>query len=290
MVPDFVERKILSVKVRTGRRIFRNSTNAPYLSGDGFADLCDVSFRSSSKKNKLPTFEEMRAATSIFCPSDKLEEMLNIYENNINARVIVAGNSDRDFYSFEAELPTSINRLYIQNSHISNDKYRTLPIGIENKRYGRNGYKKFFDSKHVGINKKDAILVGPFSPTHPERVELDDWFKINDQRIFSIGEYLSTKKLSLVSAGFRYVACPRGNGTDTHRFWETLYRGSIPVVKQNDWSKSIAALGIPVIELERWSFEEFIWKKTEKEWKFTNPAELSILWLDHWKREFETIS
>jgi hypothetical protein len=28
-----------------------------------------------------------------------------------------------------------------------------------------------------------------------------------------------------------FVLCPRGNGRDTHRLWETLYLGSIPIVK-----------------------------------------------------------
>ena len=30
-----------------------------------------------------------------------------------------------------------------------------------------------------------------------------------------------------------FVLCPRGNGVDTHRLWETLYMGSIPIVKND---------------------------------------------------------
>jgi hypothetical protein len=30
-----------------------------------------------------------------------------------------------------------------------------------------------------------------------------------------------------------FVLCPRGNGVDTHRLWETLYMGSIPIVKRD---------------------------------------------------------
>jgi hypothetical protein len=30
-----------------------------------------------------------------------------------------------------------------------------------------------------------------------------------------------------------FVLCPRGNGVDTHRLWETLYMGSIPVVRRD---------------------------------------------------------
>lgn len=31
----------------------------------------------------------------------------------------------------------------------------------------------------------------------------------------------------------KFVLCPRGNGVDTHRLWETLYMGSIPIVKRD---------------------------------------------------------
>ena len=32
---------------------------------------------------------------------------------------------------------------------------------------------------------------------------------------------------------YKYIFCPEGLGLDTHRFWETIYAGSIPVTKNN---------------------------------------------------------
>jgi hypothetical protein len=34
-------------------------------------------------------------------------------------------------------------------------------------------------------------------------------------------------------AQHKFVLCPRGNGVDTHRLWETLYMGSIPIVQRH---------------------------------------------------------
>ena len=31
----------------------------------------------------------------------------------------------------------------------------------------------------------------------------------------------------------KFVICPEGNGIDTHRTWETLYMGTIPIEKRN---------------------------------------------------------
>ena len=40
-------------------------------------------------------------------------------------------------------------------------------------------------------------------------------------------EYLSNIKK------YQYIISPEGNGIDTHRIWESLYAGSIPVVNKN---------------------------------------------------------
>ena len=36
-----------------------------------------------------------------------------------------------------------------------------------------------------------------------------------------------------------FILCPRGNGRDTHRLWESLYLGSIPIVKSGDLPKKL---------------------------------------------------
>jgi len=50
---------------------------------------------------------------------------------------------------------------------------------------------------------------------------------------------------------FPFVLAPRGNGVDTHRIWETLYLGGIPIVLRD---KCIVPLvvNLPVVLLRRW--------------------------------------
>ena len=36
---------------------------------------------------------------------------------------------------------------------------------------------------------------------------------------------------------YKFVLCPRGKGTDTHRFWEILLVGSVPIVEKNGLKK-----------------------------------------------------
>ncbi len=268
--------------VRIRQQIYKRQTNYPFLSGDSFAMACDVSVDPNFKNLKI----KLADANSIFCPSEKIEDFLEENGNLISAKVLVLGNTDRDFYEIPCEFPSSVERVYIQNSHISNDFFRTLPIGLENLRYGQNGRLSLFNRNQFPAEKKEIILVGPFSLTHPERLELADWAKIREPRLRTISERVSPRNLASLASEFKFVACPRGNGTDTHRVWETLYRGSIPVVKRSRWSDSISELGIPVVQLTSWDFEEFLDASTKKQWPLFNPEEIPELWMDHWSFAF----
>ena len=48
----------------------------------------------------------------------------------------------------------------------------------------------------------------------------------------------------------RLVLCPRGNGLDTHRTWQTLYLGRIPVITRS--AMDAVFEGLPVILLDDW--------------------------------------
>jgi hypothetical protein len=53
---------------------------------------------------------------------------------------------------------------------------------------------------------------------------------------------------------YRLVVCPRGNGLDTHRFWEALYVGALPVVLNNSYQAALAReLRLPFVGLRSWN-------------------------------------
>ena len=281
--PSWANQQRISAQVRLQQFLYRKKTSAPFLSGDMFASLCDVRISGTLTKNLVG----LKSANSIFCQSDFIEDFLNQQGDHINATILVLGNSDRDFYEFELSLPHSIKKVFLQNSHLSNDLFENLPIGLENLRYGRNGIPKYFADNYVTSIKQKNILVGPLSPTHQERKELLSWAEIKDSRISFLSDYRLPSSLALYSAQFKFVACPRGNGTDTHRFWETLYRGSIPVVKRSIWSESIEKLGIPLIQLTNWNFEEFLSLSEDFNEYEVVPRKIPSLWNNYWESNFQ---
>ena len=95
---------------------------------------------------------------------------------------------------------------------------------------------------------------------------------------------LKPRSYAQISSTFRYIAAPRGNGLDTHRFWETLYRGGIPVVKKGNWSTHIRNLGIPLLEVTSWDANEVLESLSSAEKFLSARRELPQLWLNWWEQ------
>lgn len=49
-------------------------------------------------------------------------------------------------------------------------------------------------------------------------------------------------------ARHRFVLCPPGNGRDTHRMWEALYAGTIPIVQRHPALSAFSDLPILFVE------------------------------------------
>ena len=276
-----MRRRLAALKIYTLRALFNSRTNAPFISGDGMANLCEVSMYSPMWRRGVPSATRIKNAATIFIPGHGLDEFLQRYEGSLTARVLVIGNSDRDYFSADFQIPKSVKLILLQNSHVTGDLIETLPIGIENLRYGRNGFKRYF--KYAGTAKVNKVLVGPYSMTHSEREEIQLLASVENSKITVLTKHVSPKKLASIASGYAYIACPRGNGTDTHRFWEALYRGSIPIVKSSAWSASLRKHGFPFIEVESWSLAEVIEKIENYPGSVPfNPKEIPALWLPYW--------
>ena len=61
-----------------------------------------------------------------------------------------------------------------------------------------------------------------------------------------------------------YVLCPEGNGVDTHRIWETLYLGGIPIVLNSNVLNPLLT-DLPVLMIRDWK-EIYDKKFLETKW------------------------
>ena len=263
---------------RVRQSLNKNQSSFPYLSGDTFKALSDFSF---SSENDFQTTRDWRNVRVVFCKSDLFELFDSLRPSNLNPKVIICGNSDFDFHSIELKSYSGLKAIFLQNSFVSDQKLiYTLPIGLENARYSSNGRTRLF-SNSLTTSKLNKVLVGPFGNTHSERIPLMEMR--SDISRHCIGERVNTKNHLRNLDSFKYVACPRGNGVDTHRVWESMYRGAIPVLVRNPWSQSLFDFGFPIILLDSWNEISHVINKDS----LLNPSQIRnspFLWMPSWEK------
>jgi hypothetical protein len=228
-------------------------------------------------------------ARVIFCKSELLQAFIQQYKIEIVAKVILSGNSDFEFHDNQLELPNSVKACFLQNSYISDDRrIFTLPIGLENIRIGTNGIPQLFELDTDWANKLNRLLIGPFGLTHDDRRNLRE---LVPERIPSVDfgiKRLPPKSLARVNSSYKKIAAVRGNGVDTHRLWEILYLGSIPVVKSDSWSLSLKKLNLPLEYVEGWSRAEISRVALGDYVQPPKPSQLESLWWPYWKTRIES--
>jgi hypothetical protein len=224
--------------------------------------------------------EQIRNARVIFVRSLELHNFLDEYGASLSARVIISGNSDHEFHE-ELILPPSVKLLLLQNSFVSDgSRIQTLPIGIENFRWGVNGNPKFLNFNRFGVANNE-ILFGPFGLTHSARALVISEISSHEGPWNLLEGYIQPHEFDKLTARYRYVAAVRGNGRDTHRLWEALYRGRYPIMQQDGWSTSLRALGLPIIEVSEWNEAELLQVVDQPRVQF-NPNDLPALWMKYW--------
>jgi hypothetical protein len=259
----------------------RNSS--PYISGDFFADVSDVQFFAPRFRGRDYSRRELNDAKIIFCPSNRIEEFLDLYEKEISPKILIFGNSDEEFTDFPFKVPLSVKRIYLQNCQFVDDRIKLLPIGLENLKLGVNGSPKLLINNKL---KKKRILIGPFGPTHQERFDIAK-LQNNEGPWDFISERLAPCEYSRVAADYSFVAAPRGNGIDTHRFWESLYRGAVPIVLESKWEEALSYLDLPHQAIQSWepsSVEELVGASHEPHFE---PKDLGPLWAHWWINRFK---
>ena len=82
-----------------------------------------------------------------------------------------------------------------------------------------------------------------------------------------------------------FVITPRGNGVDTHRLWETLYMGGIPIIRKDPMLKDLVK-DLPVLVVDDWRQIHDL-KFLERSWYEirSKTHRFEKLDIDYWKKK-----
>jgi hypothetical protein len=181
---------------------------------------------------------------------------------------------------------------FAQNPIINEPRLFTLPLGLMNKRWHK--YPRFnlmMEEKKKNIKPTKLLLLSFSIKTNKDkRQQCADSF-INktyatNNVVYKVKNYIGDvkeydRKFFNIMLDHLFIACPEGKGTDTHRFWETLYMGRYPVVLHNRVSDSFSDL--PVLILNKWEdFEKeyLMFLKRIKNRKFNYKKLTQEYWID----------
>lgn len=270
--------------------LLANSVDSKRPSPDGFKRLADVTLY--AKGEKRPDTQAVRDASVIFISNHNLERFLEEYGRSSRPKVLILGDGDRDWSSFDFPSNPGLKRVFLQNLMVpETDRVKMLPIGIESRKYGKNGMPWMYWRSMVSRQKKEGIYFGPLGNTHPVRDKLNN-LELHEFESSGFALRHSTRmsafEFAWRSSEWTHVATPRGNGQDTHRFWETLYRGSVPIVVSDQWSLNLQNHGIPFQEVSSWSVSEIRRVINSSSTRPTDPKTIPGLWMDYWKTQIRS--
>lgn len=275
--------KIYVAAVKFRQTIYRNATSHPYISSDSLQRLCEISFPYHEEELTDEFIKRLLSAKKVFCPSHLSSGMLDKFSKDMQAELLIFSNSDYEFHKVVSNFPKSIKLVLLENSYISDNKLTfTLPIGIENLRIGMNGMRKLFHGYHK-VEKNDEVLIGPFSPTHPLRIQVVKDFLSRRGPWKVINQRMNPKSYARLASKFGYIACVRGNSVESHRLWESLYRGSTPLVLRDTWAESLDYMGLPLLLVDSWEPEHIRNIVSNRSRISFNPNEIPALWIPYWE-------
>lgn len=188
--------------------------------------------------------------------------------------VLYIHNSDHSFTKEYNLLVNSniIEKIYTQNVDvdITSDKIVLLPIGIANSMWKHGNLLELYSTMTYSykINKTENIYVNINPNTYSYRKDILD--KIVEKNAFTLSTSKPYKEYLNELSKHRFCLCIRGNGIDTHRFWESLYLGVIPVIINNkttnceNFVKYLYKLNIPFYELKNDNLDIMFTKYTSE--------------------------
>jgi hypothetical protein len=195
-----------------------------------------------------------------------------IYPPDSNLPIIISGHGD---YHIDDELVEFYNPKiwFTVNKQTEKPNVYSLPLGITNDTdesdlhpiYGN--LDCMIQVINETIQKKNLVYMNFNINTYQiERQHVWDLFyHIPWVTIGSIENTLNGRRQFLREIkSHDFVLCPRGNGLDTHRLWETLYMESIPIVKRDIGVLEFEDL--PICFIDSWEEvnPEFLEKEKER--------------------------
>lgn len=218
-----------------------------------------------------------------FFRNERQASLLTLSREDLKKKILLCSHSDYRIGLRENFVLRSlgIGHVFSTNLRPIPGFSTTLPLGLTNNSNESDIHKILGNHKHLISASEDCAILESYSGSllvnftvsnsikHRKSIidllpQLKKKYKVieSSPNFSDVGRINYLKDLRLSNL----VLCPEGNGIDTHRLWETLYMGGVPIVIRSPYMSSLIQ-DLPVIQLSKWSDlldEESIAKEWEE--------------------------
>ncbi len=253
----------------------------PFISGDTFRACADYTF---DELTKYVIPGNVQWGEIIFVKTDYIGEFFEqIHPSIVNPYVLITHNSDYGIPGVNLRYLDDDKLLawFGQNVESNHPKLHPIPIGIANRCWAHGNIEIFKQVVKLSPKLGKSVLLYmnfQIGTRFDERSYVYHLFCYEPFCLVSglkpLPQYLQELTQS------KFVLSPRGNGLDTHRTWEALICGSIPIVKTSTLDPMYE--GLPVFIIDDWCLitEDLLNSQYQK--MQTKSYSLERVYADYW--------
>jgi hypothetical protein len=254
-----------------------------FLSAERFMECCDQVWSTDRRSSRITDRRRPESGSIVYAKRDHAAHLFQQLKRRRNRVVLVTSESDDGVEPSEV-IPAQIAAWFSTNT--THQGVQPLPLGLGNS-YCRVTAKADLLADLSGREKKSLLYVNFRPETNPlirrslwESFGSSDWEGCCTRHAGNVSqeEYVSSM------SSHRFVLCPRGNGIDTHRMWEALYLGTIPVVKYHPALASFHDLPILFVDVLEGLAPGFLEAKYQE--MFQNKWNWEKLFMPWWREQF----
>jgi hypothetical protein len=259
------------------------------LSGDKFLSESKASGYTYFKRDFLFRIGRWR---------DKIVEPLFLSPHKFFRKTLVVGHSDLPLREIDQKILRfmGVKNVFATNADCRNYFARALPLGLSNDSRESKLHAIFGNKNHIKLANESSVPTRNFSNSIyanftlsnnlKERAELRKIIENSKNVTLSNPDFTESGRTNYLMSlrEHNFVLCPEGNGIDTHRLWETLYMGGIPIIKSN---KSLNGLvkNLPVLVIPNWELVlDDAYLETEFNRISNSQFAISELFWPHWQK------
>jgi hypothetical protein len=260
--------------------------NFPYLNNDAFRKICDHCFWHDGAPVENAAF---RSGDIVFCKIDEVWRIFRALRRTRKRIVLVTGEGFKpvtpDLYR---QKPPHVAHWFGTNMFAIAEDVTPLPLGVGNAAGGSALRPEEFPVDPPRPENRSLLLYANFTSATNSAVRepLSRWVA-GKSWITSTGHTGDGGKAAYLEALRRhhFVLCPPGAGEDTHRMWESLYCGAIPVVRCSPVMRTFHDLPVLFVDEFRNLTEKFL-REILAHWPHEKFSRLKLRH-DYWRDRLE---